>query len=62
MAAEHVALTLFARHQQAQSRRMHVPGNSSKAGCSLLPVFTVSVLTASNGRTTAISELLPSSL
>ncbi|MFF0051650.1 type I-E CRISPR-associated protein Cse2/CasB [Streptomyces sp. NPDC005498] len=28
LAAEHVALTLFARHQQAQSHRMHVPGNS----------------------------------
>lgn len=29
--AEHVALTLFARHQQAHSRRMHVPGSSP--GC-----------------------------
>ncbi|GAA1424933.1 hypothetical protein GCM10009601_30740 [Streptomyces thermospinosisporus] len=28
LAAEHAALTLFARHQQTHARRMHVPGNS----------------------------------
>jgi CRISPR type I-E-associated protein CasB/Cse2 len=36
LAAEHAALTLFARHQQTHSRRMHVPGSSPGTAAGLL--------------------------
>ncbi|MFC7915798.1 MULTISPECIES: type I-E CRISPR-associated protein Cse2/CasB [unclassified Streptomyces] len=36
LAAEHAALTLFARHQQTHARRMHVPGTSPGTAAGLL--------------------------
>jgi CRISPR type I-E-associated protein CasB/Cse2 len=36
LAAEHTALTLFARHQQTHDRRMHVAGNSPGTAAGLL--------------------------
>ncbi|MFB6788777.1 type I-E CRISPR-associated protein Cse2/CasB [Streptomyces olivaceus] len=36
LAAEHIALTLFARHQQSHSRRMHIAGNSPGTAAGLL--------------------------
>ncbi|MEV5762917.1 type I-E CRISPR-associated protein Cse2/CasB [Streptomyces tendae] len=36
LAAEHTALTLFARHQQTHDRRMHVTGNSPGTAVGLL--------------------------
>ncbi|MFC8996289.1 type I-E CRISPR-associated protein Cse2/CasB [Streptomyces rochei] len=36
LAAEHTALTLFARHQQTHDRRMHVPGSSPGTAVGLL--------------------------
>ncbi|MFF3501123.1 type I-E CRISPR-associated protein Cse2/CasB [Streptomyces sp. NPDC003247] len=36
LAAEHCALTLFARHQQTHDRRMHVAGNSPGTAAGLL--------------------------
>jgi CRISPR type I-E-associated protein CasB/Cse2 len=36
LAAEHTALTLFARHQQTHDRRMHVTGNSPGTAAGLL--------------------------
>ncbi|MEU5756729.1 type I-E CRISPR-associated protein Cse2/CasB [Streptomyces sp. NPDC047829] len=36
LAAEHTALTLFARHQQTHDRRMHVTGNSPGTSVGLL--------------------------
>jgi CRISPR type I-E-associated protein CasB/Cse2 len=36
LAAEHTALTLFARHQQTHARRMHVTGNSPGTAAGLL--------------------------
>ncbi|MFE6104041.1 type I-E CRISPR-associated protein Cse2/CasB [Streptomyces laurentii] len=36
LTAEHVALTLFARHQQTHGHRVHVPGNSPGTAAGLL--------------------------
>ncbi|MDH2392227.1 type I-E CRISPR-associated protein Cse2/CasB [Streptomyces sp. HNM0663] len=36
LTAEHVVLTLFARHQQTHERRMHIPGNSPGRAAGLL--------------------------
>ncbi|MGI5397123.1 type I-E CRISPR-associated protein Cse2/CasB [Streptomyces sp. CA-251251] len=36
LAAEHTALTLFARHQQTHDRRMHITGNSPGTAAGLL--------------------------
>jgi CRISPR type I-E-associated protein CasB/Cse2 len=50
LAAEHTALTLFARHQQGHDRRMHVTGNSPGRACGLL---ARQAATGTEGRTTA---------
>ncbi|WP_309031593.1 type I-E CRISPR-associated protein Cse2/CasB [Streptomyces alfalfae] len=48
LAAEHTALTLFARHQQAHDRRMHVTGSSPGRACGLLARQTA---TGTEGKT-----------